>query len=324
MNAATWTDVSLMLEALYQPPTYSRRTGQKIRTTLRKLAAVAAVPGDLGAAAIAALQNQELRRTRPRSVKSTMNAARTICRILADEGFLDRDPFVGRRLPRLRLGPKLRRFHSAEEIAAVLRRADFEAKASSGRPRRPVFRESDRPGWKARRLRALVYLLAYTGLRAAEALYLRPEEVHSAGPVAWVDVVSSQEHRTKTESSEAPVPLPPAAAAVLDDWVVDCGGLWVFPWPGLGRPWVGGSSGYRAADKVKALGERAGVAGVTLLSFRHSFITAARTRFSLPAGVVRQLARHSSEATQEGYLGRDLLGLAQAAAAIDFQGGPAT
>ena len=61
-----------------------------------------------------------------------------------------------------------------------------------------------------------------------------------------------------------------------------------------------------------------GVRGFTFLSLRHSFITHGTGPWGLTSGSLRQIAGHSTEATQRHYLGRDRTNLREAVATIAF------
>ena len=114
-------------------------------------------------------------------------------------------------------------------------------------------------------------------------------------------------------------------AGPLADWLAVAAeiGPWAFPGPTGVGPWIHGAHGYRALDKIKAVGIRAGVPGMTLQSLRHSFITHS-TRWGIASEDVRKLAGHTSERTTQGYRGYDRDDMRAAAERIHFassQGG---
>jgi integrase len=184
------------------------------------------------------------------------------------------------------MSARCQRHLSRSELAGVLAQADAEA-----------------VDWRGRRLRALVYLLAYTGMRSAEALGLEVGDCDFAEGL--VSIRPNRARALKTASSAARLALAAPVVEVLRGWVRECGSPWLFP--GLRRrsPWLGGGPGIRAVDQVKALARRAGVPGVTLLCFRHTLATLAEVGGLGELELQRQL-RHSSPRTQVGYRHGDL------------------
>ena len=71
--------------------------------------------------------------------------------------------------------------------------------------------------WRARRLEALVNLVAWTGLRRSEALWCKVEDLDLDG--GTVNVVSRSNHRTKSQGSENFVILPQPACVILREWL---------------------------------------------------------------------------------------------------------
>src|SRR5262249_13665408 len=115
--------------------------------------------------------------------------------------------------------------------------------------------------WRARRIQALIYVIAYLGLRRTEALRLRVADVDLPGRVINVQPYSG--HRLKTETSAAAVPIPEAAVEVLANWLdrrMDApkgfpmppeGSVWLFPGSRRKTPWIGGVPGTKALDVFK-------------------------------------------------------------------------
>jgi integrase len=94
--------------------------------------------------------------------------------------------------------------------------------------------------------------------------------------------------------------MPRELIRVLKPWSAETGCIWLFPGTRRKGPWIDGAPGSRALDQVKALGERAGVKGLTILSFRHTIGTLAE-----PAGLdqleLQRQLRHTNTKTQHGY-----------------------
>jgi integrase/recombinase XerD len=202
-------------------------------------------------------------------------------------GALERSPFDFRppsKWIRPDLSPGRRPFHlTAGQLAAILDRADLEAATG---------------GWKAGRLQALVYTLAFTGLRRGEALRLELVDVDLSSGI--LSIRPKPDWRPKTLRSSARLPIAGPLAARLRLWLPRTASPWVFPGVELAGPWTGGSPGYKATDEIRDLGERAGVAGVCPLSFRKSLATLAKV-----AGInqleLKALLRHSALETQRFY-----------------------
>lgn len=325
----TWDDVRQAFDALYAEPFRRPSTRTQMRITLRRLERFALAPGDVDVVCIQRLAADVARRCCGQTVNTVMRQCRTVCRKLLALGALERDPFAVQsfRVRPTRSAARGRRWFSVEEISRALAVADAEAAGLDSRPlnllRLPVAEGPARPrrasaDWKAGRRRALLYLLAYCGLRAGEALHLRPADVElwrrdQAGRV-WSAVVirSGDGWQTKTAASEAPVPLAEPAAQVLGAWLRWCGPHWVFPCSTRpDRPWTSGGPGAKPCHELRALGLRAGLDGLTLLSLRHSWATNARTVWGLGRDQVRLVLRHTRDSTQDDwYVHRDGAALA--------------
>lgn len=154
-----------------------------------------------------------------------------------------------------------------------------------------------RDDWYGARLHALATLVAYTGLRRNEALYAQVRDVDLAR--GFVFVVARR--RLKTPGSEAPVPLADEAAATLGEWLPRCGGDWLFPGARSGRPWVGGTAGYRPIDRLRQAGDAAGVPMVGFHSLRHSLATHLLVR-GVPLWAIQRMLRHTTPITTSLYL----------------------
>ncbi len=303
--AVTWDQFRAELEALYRPPIRARKTWRQIRQVVRELAAAGAdSPAALTPTLIAAWVEAHPGRSGV-TTNSHLRAIRSVVRYARAAGYLDRSPFDFRpatqwvRDSENRAAPPARHL-SAEQVRRVLDRADQEAGGG---------------GWVERRLRALVYTLAFTGLRAGEALNLSCDDIRFE--TSLIEVRPKPTWRPKTAASAAPVGLHDELAAVLRPWVAWNGSAWVFPHRRKTGPWTAGSRGQKPLDEVRALGARAGVAGLTLLSFRKTIGTLAKTWGFGPLEL-KSLLRHTNIATQAWYDEDDARVTAQVVRKIQF------
>jgi integrase len=115
----------------------------------------------------------------------------------------------------------------------------------------------------------------------------------------------SDRERRKTERSAAAVPIPPELVEILRAWIPRCASRWVFPGIRRKGPWTGGACGERACDQIRQAGQDVGVAGLTLMSLRHTWATHARRTWGLSEIEVATVLRHSSPATQAWYVHDD-------------------
>jgi integrase len=194
------------------------------------------------------------------------------------------------------------RHYTFEEVQAILRRATAEARKE--------------PTIIKKRLRALVYFVAYTGCRINEAVHLEWTDIDWDRGVAWL--FFKVENDLKTEGSQAPFGLSDRLLQVLKEWETDRTSSWVFP-NAEGRPWKTGGPGYRPLDQLKSLAGRAGVEGANWKRFRHALSTLGKGRFGLTAEQVRAQLRHTTVATQEHYTHDDLASLRDVARKLDFE-----
>ena len=179
--------------------------------------------------------------------------------------------------------PRPVRHRSAAQVELVLRLLDAEAAQGS---------------WKAGRLQALTYLVAFTGLRKSEALHLKPWDVDLEART--VSIEPRRSSRLKTRKSAAKLPLADVVVSVLSRWKPRAGELWLFPGVRLAAPWTGGPPGYKPLDQLRAAGERAGVPGLTWLGLRKGIGTLAKS-WGLGPLEVQALLRHTSVETQRWY-----------------------
>jgi integrase len=189
--------------------------------------------------------------------------------------------------------------YTFEEIKAILARATEEAKT-----------------FETRRLRVLVFFVAYTGCRINEAVHLEWKDIDWEKGVAWL--YFKVENDLKTEGSQAPFGLPDRLVTILHEWQEEKTCTWVFP-NTKRKPWKTGAPGYRPFDQLQALGERAGVKGANWKRFRHSLSTHGKQRFGMTKEQVQAQLRHTTTDTQKHYDHADLDNLRDAVKGIDFE-----
>jgi integrase len=245
------------------------------------------------------------------TVDAELRALRYLCNVMEEWKHRPHgsNPFAGRgkaTVGRRRKRAKERaganekeRHYTFEQVRAMLKRATEEAVS-----------------WPTKRLRALVYFVAYTGARIDEVIHLEWHDIEWNAGVAWLH--HKIENELKTEDSAAPFGLPDKLITILREWEAEKTCSWVFP-NSTGRPWKGGGPGYKHLDQLKALAERAGVKDATWKKFRHALSTHAKGRFGLTAEQVRAQLRHTTVDTQEHYTHDDLANLRDAVKEIDFE-----
>jgi integrase len=291
------------VEAYYSPK--RAKTRRKVRQVLRELAPLCESAGCLTAATISRWVAAHPGRS-PWTRRNLLATARAICSYAQEQGWV-RSPFTRSRpatwwIPadELEEPPQFPRHRTAGEIGSVLRRADIEAGTGC---------------WDALRLRAAIYLWAYTGIGLTEALGLRVADVDLPGRT--IAIRSHGRRRLKTAARAAILPVAEPLAEVLADWMPRTGCDWLFPGSRRAGPWVQAAPGYRPTDRVRQLGERAGVAGLTVLAFRHTFGTCAE-EWGIGELMLQRILRHARPATQRHYRHHDADQLRRAAAKVRF------
>jgi integrase len=285
-DAIPWPTFAAEVLELYEPPLRRLATQRKVRQVLDGLGRHCEHAGDLGPRAVARWLRDHPR-WRPATMRTMLSSLRAVCNYGAAMGYLA-SPFRFRALrdwlPAEEPEPIVRH-RSAVEIGKVLVRADSEALGGS---------------WEARRDRALIYSLAFTGARAREILGLHRGDVDLVGQL--VHIRPNPRRPLKTRRSRRALPIAGPLLPVLAGWMgrEDRPSEWVFPHGELTGPWLHGTEESRALGRVRALGERAGVPGLTLLAFRHSFATAAEG-WGLGELAVQRLLGHGRPQTQETY-----------------------
>lgn len=307
----SWELLEAELHAAYSEPFARKATWLKHREIVRAMAQFAPTPREFDLCALSALATHWAAKVSPTTVNSKLRVVRCQLNFMEDNGYLERNPWRARkswkvRIPKAdpRAVPK-KKHQSLEEVRRLLAQAAAEV----------AIAPTERSQWRARRLQSLIVFTLFSGVRAGEALHLRRSELDLDNNLAWVTEVI---HRTKTESSVRMVPVADEAVAILRPWVESLTGQFVFPCRTKDTPWKHGSEAERPLGHVKALGERAGIPDVTLLSLRHTFTTHARQMMGLSREQVQAILGHSSPTTQDFYEEPDIGNIRQLARQIRF------
>jgi integrase len=277
----------------------------KMRTVLDEFATLCDSTADISLHAISRwLAAPECRRRSVMTRRSLLSAFRAACGIGAQQAYCS-NPFLTWDLDRWLPVPEPEELerpwlvHSGPEIARVLRRARCEA---AGGP------------WRSQRTLALVTLAAFTGARAKELLGAQTADVDL--PRGLFHIRSNPRRKLKTRSSRRTLPIHPELATVLASWLPGRG-VWLIPQRSGRGPWFHGTVGYRPVDAVKQLGERVGVEGLTVLSFRHTFATLAEG-WGLGELEVQRWLGHARPTTQVWYRHPRVSALAATLARIQY------
>jgi integrase len=291
MPAVSYTRFVHEVLEIYQ----SRRpaTREKMRQVLAEFGRLAEVrrTNDLKPVAIARWLAAHPGRA-PATVDSLLRSFVAALGIALESDYLRRSPITKRskwvKVPR----PGRTELHrTPEEITRFFDRLDFEAAAG---------------GFLERRTRVLGYLIAYTGLRKMEALGLRWSDVELERGI--IHIRAHPARPLKTDAAAAAVGIHPELEPILAAWRDELAGRgpWVFPnRTGAGRGyWVGGPPGSKPLDRIKAVGRRAGLEGLTIHSFRKTIGTLAR-RWEISRDELQRWLRHSKIETQRYYAEAD-------------------
>lgn len=315
-RALTWQQWERDLCVYYAAPNFKPPTRKLHVAAARKLSRFADRPADIDALALSSLVSWLGDAGKAAAtINSTLRSLRAQVRILLHAGVLDRDPFAVVRL-KVRENPadyRRTRHLSLVEIERIFRQADIEANHAAG------LAPWGSRIWRARRRRALLYLVACTGIRRGEALGLRIAAIHfPAEGVAIIEITGE----TKTVASRQPVPLTEPGRSVIRAWIQELADRtpWLFPQSRDPQaPWRSGSSRYRPTEELKQLGRRAGVDGLTPLALRHSWATHAETAWGMTAEQIQRILRHTNLTTQKHYRHADLANIGVIAGQIHFR-----
>jgi integrase len=157
---------------------------------------------------------------------------------------------------------------------------------------------------------AVTELIALTGLRKSEALFLHVSDLDLESRL--IQLIDRTDRRLKTEGSAGFAPMPKALIEPMRDWLshrMDAppgferpDTPYLFPTIRTRTPWTSGSPTTKPLDRLQAVAKRAGVDGVTWHAFRRSFATHLEP-CTTPA-MIQRLCRHASPEITERYYRR--------------------
>lgn len=311
-QANLWAKIEREILAIYAAPMRAKATLAKHRQCLEIWQRHCNNPRKIDVVTVSQIISDRSRDLAATSVNSLLRTMRTQCKFFVAQGYLSRSPFDARSFFIREKSSAKPRHQTIGELQKLFDTADAEVKSSDSISKR----------WKARRRRALLYLLTHTGLRKMEALTLRVEDVNVLDRIVWIEdkeeAAAGIAWQTKTEASRQPVPMTTKCALVLAEWIQHVPGKFLFPQITADRPWILGKTGYRPLDEIKALGERAGVDGVTLHSLRHSYATHAESLWGFTDVQIARILRHTNVHTQKKYRHADLENLRRLTEGKDF------
>lgn len=290
MARVTWSAFSDEILTLYTPPLRAKATYFVVRQVLRELGeAGIKTTRDLTEAAIArwVLATSALRS--PARICTLLRTLRPITGRAKRYGYCKYDPMEGR-------PPKS--WLRTDAVGARTKVLRARPIASIGRVLDLVDQEAAGGDWAAERLRALIYLYAFTGVRKGEALYLQVSDIDLVD--RRLLITPKDGWRPKTLASAAPLPIVAPLVQVLAHWLPLTGSVWVFPGMRRVGPWTSGAPGTKPLDQIKAAGERAGVPGLTILGFRKTIGTYGKA-WGFSQLELKALLRHNNPETQEWY-----------------------
>lgn len=281
-----FADFTARIIALYSTPRYAKKTRGRVRQVLRELAALGVgSTADLTTATMARYVQSRGPSANPNTTNGLLGAIAALCSYAVEEGWLDRAPAWRR----VRLRESRMTLNAPRSYAEVCRLLDG------------LHAHRER-SWESRRIAALAWLVALTGIRLGEALHGRAADLDlSASDPRYH--VNPLRHPLKTTASDRIVPVPAVLALVLADWLPHAGDPWLFPGARRRGPWTGGESGRsKAIDHLQAAALELGIDRITWHSLRHSFGTSALVRWALPLWVVQRVMGHTDIRTTQRYL----------------------
>lgn len=169
-------------------------------------------------------------------------------------------------------------------------------------------------------VRVMIQVGMLLGLRISEILGLKWEKIDfTEGTImVTVSVVGKDVDDTKTEESEAELPLHEDLAEVLTAWKIECKdddsiyeivNGWVFGNSGTGRPYWAGTM---QKDHLVPAGKKVGINGLGWHDLRHTY-RAMMGEEDVPLEMQKTLMRHTDIRTTLGYGGRRSLDKSRAA-----------
>lgn len=321
MGPIPWSQFRDEFMSLYEPPLRARSTQRGMGYALRRLEGLGIQStADLTVALLARLVASCPEKNSVNSTVGLLRYVQAACSYAEKMGYVRISPFRVRNLSSFaRRAPSRHKKHaSRDEIRRVLEHMRERAQADGWK------------GWKEKRVFALTAILAYTGMRAGEALYLQVSDVDLTEGVLWI--VSRSEHRLKTAASAAPIPMPPGLIPIVAEWLKhrmarppgfkidseDC--PWIFPTLRRHKrgPWVSGGPGCKPRDRMAAVAAEIGVVGFGPLMLRHSMATHL-PHWGASSATVKRILRHTTERTaQQWYTHDDIPNLRAAVANVEF------
>ena len=314
-----WADFRAEMLSLYGPRMRAKSTRWQMEFTFRMLESLGVKStSDLTVPLIVKLVESRPAGQSPYTLKGILIRVQTICTYAETAGYLNRSPFRIRAVKQwVRTSrPAGKRHLSREEIHAILDRLAKDCEERQGWAL-----------WRSRRLRCLVSIFAYCGLRRNEGLWLRVEDIDVEARV--INIVSRQEHKTKTAGCAIPVVFPEALLEPLTDWLAHRmdqpegfgrpQSPYVFPCIRTSTPWTNGALGLKPLDQFKKAARRAGVTeGVTFHALRRSLATHYELH-GAGGAMIQRLLRHSSQSvTQAFYQQADIQNMRTAVQAFSY------
>ncbi len=299
VQAIPWSQLKGELLSLYGPRFRAPSTRKGIEHTLRIIDSLGVQStADLTVPLIARLIESRPPEHSPHTTKGLLLRTQAIVNYADNAGYLPgRNPFRIRPIKSWvkTSAPRGKKHLTRAEIHAILDLMKGDSDRLQGWAQ-----------WRARRLYALTALIAYTGLRRNEALYLQVGDINLT--TRSIDVVDRAEHRCKTPGSAQPVAIPAALVSILEDWLPHRqdappgfkrpASPWLFSTVKTARPWTGGAPGCKPLDRFQAVAKKAGVHMVTWHMLRRSIATHLEAHGAGPA-MIQRLLRHTSSATTE-------------------------
>jgi integrase len=314
-----WAEFRAELLTLYTPPVVAPMTRGRLVQVLRELEALGGIEttADLTVQRVAQYVASRPPNQSAYTLHGVLSVVRTICTYAETAGYLRINPFRLRKLSKWVRLPALsgKRHLSRDEIRRILDVARTHVDERTGWSQ-----------WRARRTLIVIAIIAYTGVRKNECLYMRVTDVDLPNRILWV---RGHGRRLKTSASEQPIPMPAALVPFIEDWLchrLDGPVGWDIPAdcpylvPTLSRkaPWVSGSPGGKALDRLRAVAKLAGIEKATFQMLRASWATHAELNGMGEAMISRVLRHTTTSITKKHYRKADLANMAQAVEGFDF------
>jgi integrase len=291
------------LEIFYRPPLGAVATFKVVRQILDELQKSSEVLLTTDITPTALVEWVTKYPKGPANARKLLGSLRHACNYAQLKGWLTVSPFAFRPMEKWIVDDRdddeqefneQTRHHPLEDLTRVIRGMQAEAAGS----------------WHAHRLFALATTTFLTGARAKEVQGAKITDFQLTE--RWFLVRVNERRRLKTKKSKRRVPMPLELVSVLAEWLPRSLSPWAFPGVMRLGPWLTGCDGYRPVDKLKAVGERYGVEGLTFQSLRHSYITHSEGPWGIPNLITQRIAGHTRPETTAGYRGFDRANLQSA------------